>query len=255
MQLKLLSWNVNGIRACHKKDFIPSIQGINPDIFGLQEIKATEDQIPIEVDSMPGYQTLYHPADRKGYSGTAIFSKIPILEYSVGINNPAHEGEGRVITVKYEKFYLVNVYTPNSKSDLARLDNRQEWDQAFFDYIIELEKELPVIVCGDLNVAHKEIDLANPKTNHFSAGFTDEERAGFQRYIDHGFIDTFRVFDQSPHKYSWWSYRTNSRARNVGWRIDYFLVSQSLKDNLKDAKIFDNIHGSDHCPVYLELEF
>lgn len=255
MQLKLLSWNVNGIRACHKKDFIPSIQGINPDIFGLQEIKATEDQIPIEVDSMPGYQTLYHPADRKGYSGTAIFSKIPILEYSVGINNPAHEGEGRVITVKYEKFYLVNVYTPNSKSDLARLDNRQEWDQAFFDYIIELEKELPVIVCGDLNVAHKEIDLANPKTNHFSAGFTDEERTGFQRYIDHGFIDTFRVFDQSPHKYSWWSYRTNSRARNVGWRIDYFIVSQSLKDNLKDAKIFDNIHGSDHCPVYLELEF
>lgn len=255
MQIKLVSWNVNGIRACHKKGFIESMRTIDPDIIGLQEIKATEDQIPTEIDSLAGYQNLYHPADRKGYSGTAVFSKLPILEYSVGINNPVHEGEGRVITIKYEKFYLINVYTPNSKSDLARLDNRQEWDQAFFEYIVELEKELPVIVCGDLNVAHKEIDLANPKTNHFSAGFTDEERAGFQKYMDHGFVDTFRVFDQSPHKYSWWSYRTNSRARNVGWRIDYFLVSKALKNKLKNAKIFDNIHGSDHCPVYLELEF
>jgi len=255
MQLKLLSWNVNGIRACHQKGFLQSIQNIGPDIFGLQEIKAMQDQIPAEIDNMPGYEKIYHPADRKGYSGTAIFSKLPILEYSVGINNPAHEGEGRVITARFENFYLVNVYTPNSKSDLARLDNRQEWDQAFFDYITELEKTLPVLVCGDLNVAHKEIDLANPATNHFSAGFTDEEREGFQKYMDHGFIDTFREFNQSPHRYSWWSYRTQSRARNVGWRIDYFLASQSLKANLVSAEIHDQIHGSDHCPVSLDIKF
>ena len=255
MKYKLLSWNVNGIRACHTKGFVESMQIINPDIIGLQEIKALSHQVPKEIDELSGYEKIYHSADKKGYSGTAILSKPSILEYSVGINNPAHEGEGRVITVKYEHFYLVNVYTPNSKSDLARLENRQEWDNAFFEYICNLEKELPVIVCGDLNVAHKEIDLANPSTNHFSAGFTDEERDGFQKYIDHGFIDTFREFNKEPHNYTWWSYRTNSRARNVGWRIDYFIVSKSLKQNLVDAKIFPEIHGSDHSPVYLELEF
>jgi len=255
MKYKLLSWNVNGIRACHNKGFIKSMQMINPDVIGLQEIKALSSQVPKEIDELSGYAKIYHSADKKGYSGTAIFSRPNILEYSIGINNPAHEGEGRVITVKYEHFYLVNVYTPNSKSDLARLENRQEWDQAFFDYICKLEQELPVIVCGDLNVAHKEIDLANPATNHFSAGFTDQEREGFQRLIDHGFIDTFREFNNQPNQYSWWSYRTASRQRNVGWRIDYFLVSKSLKDNLIGAQIFQEIHGSDHCPVYLEIEF
>ena len=255
MQIKLLSWNVNGIRACHKKGFLESMQTVNPNIIGLQEIKAMPDQVPAEIDSLSGYQKLYHSADRRGYSGTAIFSKPNILEYRYGINNQEHEGEGRVITVKYQHFFLVNVYTPNSKSGLERLEDRQNWDLAFFEYIDSLEQQLPVVICGDLNVAHKEIDLANPDSNHFSAGFTDEERTGFQRYIDHGYLDSFRIINQEPNQYSWWSYRTAARTRNVGWRIDYFLVSPKLKNNLVDAKIFQNIHGSDHCPVYIELKF
>ncbi len=254
MKIKLISWNVNGLRAVAQKGFLEFLDHYQPDILCLQEIKALKEQLPDNIAHIPGYQSIFHSADKKGYSGTAIYSKQQIQTKEFGIKHEQHEGEGRVITAEYENFYLVNVYTPNSKSDLARLRYRQQWDADFLNYCKELELKKPVIICGDLNVAHTEIDLKNPKQNTRSAGFTIEERTGIQNLLDAGFIDTFRVFNTQPDNYSWWSYRSAARQRNVGWRIDYFCCSKSLKPKLISADILSQVYGSDHCPVLLEIE-
>lgn len=249
--MKLVSWNVNGIRAAIKKGFCDFVDEYKPDILCLQETKARPEQVDLE---LAGYQDYWNSAEKKGYSGTAIFTKHKPLNVSLGLGIEEHDQEGRVITLEFEDYYLVTVYTPNSQNQLQRLAYRTEsWDQCFFNHLVELETRKPVIFCGDLNVAHKEIDLANPKTNTKSAGFTKEERAGFDRYMEHGFIDSFRAFNQEPKHYTWWSYRARARERNVGWRIDYFCVSESLRPKLKDAYILPQVHGSDHCPVVLEL--
>lgn len=250
---KLISWNVNGIRAVLKKGFLDFVGEQRPEILCLQETKAHPEQVDMELTDYPYHY--WNSAVKKGYSGTAIFSKIkPIdVRYDLGIEE--HDQEGRVITLEFEKLFLVNVYTPNSQSDLKRLDYRtRKWDRDFLAYVRELEKSKPVIFCGDLNVAHKEIDLANPKTNKNSAGFTEQERASFDRIVEAGFIDTFRFFCQDRSRYSWWSYRAAARERNVGWRIDYFCASASLASNLASADILDQVMGSDHCPVSLELD-
>lgn len=250
--MKLVSWNVNGVRAIIKKGFLDFVYEEKPDIICLQETKAHPEQVDI---ALPEYaHHFWHSADKKGYSGTAVFSKIKPLSVSHGLHDSAHHGEGRVITLEFEKYYLVNCYTPNSKRGLLRLDYRQEWDKAFLEYLQELEKKKPVIFCGDLNVAHTEKDLKNPKSNRRNAGFTDEERAGFTRLLEHGFIDTFREFNKEPDNYTWWSYMHNARARNIGWRIDYFGISQSLRKSLKDAFIRPEVMGSDHCPVGIILQ-
>ena len=248
--MKLISWNVNGIRAAIKKGFVDFIKKENPDILCLQETKAHKEQ----VDLNSGYPYEYwHSAEKKGYSGTAIFSKIKPLAVLYGIGN--HEGEGRVITLEYDHFFLVNVYTPNSKRGLLRLENRQEWDKDFFDHLKKLEKDKPVIFTGDLNVAHNDIDLKNPDSNrNKTAGFTDQERSGFNRYMDNGFIDTFRQLYPDKVEYSWWSYMFQARMKNIGWRIDYFVVSESIFDKVKDSVILRDQLGSDHCPVKLEID-
>lgn len=251
--LKFISWNVNGIRAAIRKGFIESMSALDPDFICLQEIKLSAGQLDL---IYPGYEQYYNYAERKGYSGTAIFTKYPPLSVSSGIGMPEHDNEGRVLCLEYEEFYLVTVYTPNSKRALERLDYRQIWEDVFLSYLKKLEEHKPVIVCGDLNVAHRDIDLANPSTNHRSAGFTDEERAKFVQLLDAGMIDTYRHFyPDATEVYSWWSNFAKSRERNVGWRIDYFLVSEGLKDRLVDAKIHMDIMGSDHCPVELDLDF
>ena len=250
--MKLISWNVNGIRACVGKGFLEFFREADADIFCIQESKMQEGQLDLD---LPGYYQYWNYAEKKGYSGTAIFTKKEPLSVANGIGIEEHDKEGRVITLEFEDFYMVTVYTPNSQNELARLDYRMTWEDAFLAYLKKLEEKKPVIVCGDMNVAHKEIDLKNPKTNRKNAGFTDEEREKFSILLENGFIDTFRHFypDQEG-IYSWWSYRFKAREKNAGWRIDYFLVSKCLRDRLKDAKILIDVMGSDHCPVELTIE-
>lgn len=249
--MKLISWNVNGLRAIMKKNFMDFFQEADADIFCLQETKLQEGQIEMDI---PGYHQYWNYAVKKGYSGTAIFTKQEPLSVAYGIGMEEHDQEGRVITLEYPDFYMVTVYTPNSQSELARLDYRMKWEDDFLAYLGGLEEKKPVIFCGDLNVAHKEIDLKNPKTNRKNAGFTDEERAKFDQIVEHGFVDTFRHFyPDTEGIYSWWSYRFRAREKNSGWRIDYFCVSDSLKDKLQDAKIHTDVMGSDHCPVELQI--
>lgn len=249
---KLISWNVNGIRACAGKGFIDFFNSIDADIFCIQESKMQEGQLTLD---MPGYHQFWNYADKKGYSGTAIFTKEEPISVANGIGIDEHDHEGRVITLEYEGFYMVTVYTPNSQNELARLDYRMKWEEDFRAYLKKLEENKPVIVCGDMNVAHNEIDLKNPKTNRKNAGFTDEEREKMTVLLDDGFIDTFRYFyPDQENIYSWWSYRFKAREKNAGWRIDYFLTSESLKDKLVDAKIHTDIMGSDHCPVELDID-
>ncbi len=250
--MKLISWNVNGIRACLQKGFMDFFNQENADIFCIQESKMQVGQIEVE---LPGYHQYWHSAIKKGYSGTAVFTKQEPLSVNYDIDDPAHVGEGRAITLEFEQFYLVNVYVPNSQPELARLSYRMEWEDAFRGYLNGLKEKKPVVVCGDLNVAHQEIDLKNPKTNRKNAGFSDEERAKFTQLLDNGYVDTFRYF--YPDKidaYTWWSYMFQARTRNTGWRIDYFVVSESFKDQIQDAVIYADILGSDHCPVGLYLK-
>ena len=249
--MKLISWNVNGLRACVQKGFLTYFHEVDADIFCIQESKLQEGQITLD---LPGYFQYWNYAAKKGYSGTAIFTKKEPLSVHYGIGIPQHDQEGRVITLEYGTFFFVTVYTPNSQSELARLSYRMEWEDAFLSYLKELEKTKPVIFCGDLNVAHQEIDLKNPKTNRKNAGFTDEERAKFTRLTESGFIDTYRYFyPDTEGVYSWWSYRFHAREKNAGWRIDYFCVSEALKDRLQDATIHTEVFGSDHCPVELTI--
>ncbi|ACB84534.1 exodeoxyribonuclease III [Natranaerobius thermophilus] len=249
--MKLISWNVNGLRACLKKGFLEYFNEVSGDIFCVQETKLQEGQIDLE---LPGYFQYWNYAEKKGYSGTAIFTKIQPLTVQYGIGEAKHDKEGRVITLEFCDYYLVNVYTPNSQRELARLDYRLQWEDAFKNYLVNLDSEKPVIVCGDLNVAHKEIDLKNPKNNKRNAGFTEEERNKLTELLNAGFIDTFRYFyPDTEGAYTWWSYITKARERNAGWRIDYFLASQKLDNWLTDAEIHADIMGSDHCPVALKL--
>lgn len=249
--MKCISWNVNGIRACVGKGFLDFFKEIDADIFCIQESKMQEGQLELD---LPGYYQYWNYAQRKGYSGTAIFTKQEPLSVQYGIGTEEHDKEGRVITLEYPDFYMITVYTPNSQNELKRLDYRMEWEDVFLAYLKNLEKKKPVVVCGDMNVAHKEIDLKNPKTNRKNAGFTDEERGKMSALLDSGMIDTFRYFyPEQKDIYSWWSYRFHAREKNSGWRIDYFLVSEILKDRLQDAKIHTDIMGSDHCPVELDI--
>lgn len=249
--MKLVSWNVNGLRACVGKDFEESFRKLDADIFCLQETKLQEGQIELD---LPGYHQYWNYAEKKGYSGTAIFSRTEPLSVTRGIGVEEHDHEGRVLTAEYEDFYFVCVYVPNSQRELTRLDYRQAWEAAFLHYILELEKKKPVIYAGDLNVAHREIDLKNPSSNHHNAGFTDEERACFTQVLDSGYIDTFRYFyPDLAGVYSWWSYMFHAREKNAGWRIDYFIASKKLEDRLVSAAIHGEIMGSDHCPVELVI--
>ena len=249
---RFISWNVNGIRACKDKGFLDFFKEIDADVFCLQETKLQEGQIELE---LPGYHQYWNYAEKKGYSGTAIFTKEEPISVTYGIGIEEHDHEGRVITLEYPDYYLITVYVPNSKEDLSRLEYRMRWEDDFLAYVKKLEKNKPVIYCGDLNVAHKEIDLKNPKTNHHNAGFTDEERGRFDNVVASGLIDTFRYFYPDMEQiYSWWSYRFKSREKNAGWRIDYFVVSEALKDRLVDAKIHTEVFGSDQCPVELDIE-
>lgn len=249
--MKFVSWNVNGLRAVVAKGFCDIFNEFAADFFCMQEIKLSEGQLDLQFE---GYEGFYNYAEKKGYSGTGIFARHKPLSVRRGINRPEHDSEGRVLVLEYDKFFLVNVYVPNSQSELARLDYRMEWEEAFCKFVCELDAEKPVIICGDMNVAHKEIDLKNPKTNRRNAGFTDEERSCFSNLLDHGFVDTFRhLHPDQTDAYSWWSYRAGARARNVGWRIDYFLVSQRIASMLETAKIHPDVLGSDHCPVSIEL--
>lgn len=250
--MKLISWNVNGIRACVQKGFLDFFHQADADIFCIQETKMQEGQLVLD---LPGYHQYWNYAEKKGYSGTAVFTKAEPISVAYGIGMEEHDKEGRVITLEFDDFYFVTVYTPNSQNELARLPYRMQWEEEFLRYLKKLEETKPVIFCGDLNVAHQEIDLKNPKTNRKNAGFTDEEREKFTKLLEAGFIDTFRYFyPEQEGIYSWWSYRFSARAKNAGWRIDYFCVSDSLKDRLADAKILTDILGSDHCPVVLELK-
>lgn len=249
--MKLISWNVNGIRACVTKGFLDYFNEVDADIFCIQESKLQEGQIDLQ---LKGYHQYWNYAEKKGYSGTAIFTKKEPISVNYGLGIEEHDKEGRVITLEFEDFYMVTVYTPNSKSELLRLDYRMVWEDDFRAYLKNLEKTKPVVVCGDLNVAHKEIDLKNPKTNRKNAGFTDEERNKFSKLLEEGFVDTFReIYPKEEGRYSWWSYRFSARAKNTGWRIDYFCVSESLKDKIQDADIHSETLGSDHCPVELIL--
>ena len=251
--MKFISWNVNGLRACNDKGFQDIFKSLDADFFCLQETKMQAGQLDLEFE---GYRSYWNYADKKGYSGTAIFTKHEPLNVSYGMNIDEHDHEGRVITLEMEQFYLVTVYTPNSQEELKRLDYRMKWEDDFKKFLNGLRTRKPVIVCGDLNVAHKEIDLKNPKTNRKNAGFSDEERAKFSELLESGFIDSFRYFyPDLEGAYSWWSYRFQARKKNAGWRIDYFLVSKEAEQHLKGAKIHSEILGSDHCPVELELDF
>ena len=249
--MKLVSWNVNGLRACMGKGFEESFKNLDADIFCLQETKLQQDQICFFPE---GYYAYWNHAEKKGYSGTAVFSRKEPICVTYGIGQEEHDHEGRVITLEFDSFYLITVYVPNSQEELRRLSYRMEWEDAFLAYIRKLDEKKPVIFCGDLNVAHREIDLKNPASNHHNAGFSDEERGKFSDLLAAGYVDTFRFFYPDQKEiYSWWSYRFRSRERNAGWRIDYFVVSERLKECLKDAKIHTEILGSDHCPVELEI--
>jgi len=249
--MKLISWNVNGLRACVGKDFEQQFKDFNADFFCLQETKMQAGQLDL---SFPGYESYWNYADKKGYSGTAIFTKHKPLSVTYGINIDEHDHEGRVITLEMDDFYLVTVYTPNSQDELRRLEYRMKWEEDFQSYLHKLDETKPVIVCGDMNVAHQEIDLKNPKTNHRNAGFTDEEREKMTQLLNNGFIDTFRTLYPEQVTYSWWSYRFRAREKNTGWRIDYFLISERLRDRLIDAKIHTETMGSDHCPIEIDLK-
>ena len=249
--MKFISWNVNGLRACVGKDFEQQFKDLNADFFCLQETKMQAGQLDL---SFPGYESYWNYADKKGYSGTAIYTKHKPLNVTYGIDIDEHDHEGRVITLEMDDFYLVTVYTPNSQDGLRRLEYRMKWEDDFQAYLHKLDEKKPVIVCGDMNVAHQEIDLKNPKTNHKNAGFTDEEREKMTQLLSNGFIDTFRTLYPEQVTYSWWSYRFRAREKNTGWRIDYFLISERLKDRLEDAKIHTEIMGSDHCPVEIILK-
>ena len=250
--MKLISWNVNGIRACLNKGFSEFFNNIDADAFCIQETKCQPDQIQLEFD---GYKSYWNSAEKKGYSGTAIFVKKEPISVKYGIGKEEHDKEGRVITLEYEKYFLVTIYTPNSKRELERLEYRMEWEDEIRKYLISLDKIKPVIMCGDLNVAHKEIDLKNPKTNRRNAGFTDEERNKMTELLNAGFTDTFRfLYPDKENAYSWWSYMGHAREKNVGWRIDYFIVSKSIEDKIKEANIYPEIFGSDHCPIGLEID-
>ncbi len=249
--MKFISWNVNGFRACLNKGFGDFFKGEDADFFSIQESKMQPDQATFEAD---GYYQYWYSAEKKGYSGTAVFAKHEPLSVKFGLGIDEHDHEGRAITLEYENFYLLNVYTPNSQRELTRLDYRMVWEDALREYMIKLDKVKPVIYCGDLNVAHEEIDLKNPKTNHFSAGFTDEERGKFTELLSSGFSDTFRSLYPDKIEYSWWSYMFQARQKNVGWRIDYFVVSNRILNKVKEARIYTDIMGSDHCPVGIEIE-
>ena len=250
--MKLISWNVNGIRACLGKGFSDFFENINADIFCIQETKCQEGQVDLEYE---GYESFWNSAEKRGYSGTAIFTKIKPINVKYGIGIEEHDKEGRIITLEFDKFYLVNNYTPNSKRELERLDYRQIWEDEIRKYLLNLNKTKPIIMCGDLNVAHKEIDLKNPKTNTHNAGFTIEERNKMTKLLNAGFIDSFRyLYPDKENAYSWWSYMRKAREKNVGWRIDYFIVSKDIKDKIKEASIYSDIMGSDHCPVGLEID-
>ena len=246
-----VSWNVNGLRACVTKGFEDFFKEMDADFFCIQETKMQPHQLVLD---LPGYYQYFHSAIRKGYSGTAIFAKKEPLSVSYDFNDDKHNDEGRVITLEYDNFYLVNAYVPNSKEGLLRLDYRQEWEDWLRENLVKLSMKKSVIYCGDLNVAHNEIDLKNPDSNHKNAGFSDEERNKFSELLASGFVDTFRYLYPEKVEYSWWSYRFNARAKNIGWRIDYFIVSKDLKEKIKNAKIHSNIYGSDHCPVSLDIE-
>ena len=250
--MKLISWNVNGIWACVNKGFIDFFEKINADIFCIQETKCQPDQIELEFD---GYKSFWNSAEKKGYSGTAIYTKKEPISVKYGIGIEEHDKEGRVITLEFDNFYMVDIYTPNSKRGLERLDYRQVWEDEIRKYLLKLNETKPVVMCGDLNVAHKEIDLKNPKTNRGNAGFTDEEREKMTELLDAGFIDTFRyLYPDKEEAYSWWSYMGRAREKNVGWRIDYFIVSKDINNKIKDAKIHPEIMGSDHCPIELDID-
>ena len=249
--MKLISWNVSGLRACVGKDFEQQFKDFNADFFCLQETKMQAGQLDL---SFPGYESYWNYADKKGYSGTAIFTKHKPLSVTYGINIDEHDHEGRVITLEMDDFYLVTVYTPNSQDELRRLEYRMKWEEDFQSYLHKLDEIKPVIVCGDMNVAHQEIDLKNPKTNRRNAGFTDEEREKMTELLNNGFIDTFRTLYPEQVTYSWWSYRFRAREKNTGWRIDYFLISERLRDRLIDAKIHTETMGSDHCPIEIDLK-
>ncbi|WP_209732663.1 exodeoxyribonuclease III [Methanococcus voltae] len=249
--MRLISWNVNGIKAILQKGFVEFVKNKNPDIVCLQEIKTNT---PSQILDLSEYKQYWNTASKKGYSGTAIFTKEKPENITYGMDN-FPDDEGRVITAEYENYYLVNVYTPNSQRGLTRLEYRMSWDSKFLEYLNSLNENKPVIFCGDLNVAHKEIDLRNPKTNKKHAGFTEEERMGFDKYVENNYVDTFRIFNKEPDNYTWWSYMHNARAKNIGWRIDYFCTSDSLVDYVKNSIIMDEIYGSDHCPIQLELDY
>lgn len=251
--MKLISWNVNGLRAVYNKNFKEIFELLDADIFCIQETKMQEGQLAVEFD---GYEKFFNSAVRKGYSGTAVFSKIKPISVSYGIGIEEFDNEGRVITLEYDKFYLVNCYTPNSQRELTRLEYRMQWEDNFRTYLKNLDDIKPVILCGDLNVAHEEIDLKKPKTNRGNAGFTDEEREKFSKLLESGFIDSFRyLYPEKTDCYSWWSYMGRAREKNIGWRIDYFVVSKKAKTNIIDSKIHQEIYGSDHCPVELDIKF
>ena len=251
--MKLVSWNVNGLRAILKKGFEDFFKDIDADIFCIQEIKCSEGQV--DINFTEGYYKYLNYAQKKGYSGTAIFTKIEPLNVSYGIGIEEHDREGRVITLEFDKFYLVNCYTPNSKRELERLEYRMLWEDEFRKYLLDLDKKKPVILCGDLNVAHEEIDLKNPKTNRGNAGFTDEERNKMTELLNAGFTDSFRyLYPDKTDSYTWWSYFASSRERNIGWRIDYFIVSKNIENTIQEAYIYDKIQGSDHCPVGIDIK-
>ena len=250
--MRLVSWNVNGLRACLGKGFMDAFQRLDADIFCLQETKLQPGQVSLE---LPGYTQLWNSAEKKGYSGTAVFTRPEPIQVTYGLNLPEHDHEGRVITCEYPDFYLVNCYTPNAQRGLTRLDYRMDWEDDFRNYLMELDRSKPVILCGDLNVAHQEIDLKNPKSNRGNAGFSDEEREKMTRLLSSGFSDTFRaLYPEVTGAYSWWSYMYHARENNAGWRIDYFIVSTRLMERVADSKIHPEIYGSDHCPVALELK-
>lgn len=248
--MKLVSWNVNGLRACVGKGFEDSFKSLDADVFCLQETKMQEGQLDLQ---FPGYESYWNYADKKGYSGTAIYTRVKPLSVTMDMGIDQHDHEGRVIAAEYEKFYLVCVYVPNSQDELKRLDYRMQWEDDFRAYVTALAEKKSVVICGDLNVAHEEIDLKNPSSNRRNAGFTDEERGKFNELLSAGFIDSWRMLNPDTVKYSWWSYRFQARQRNAGWRIDYFLVSDSLRDSVTGAEIHNEILGSDHCPVELDL--
>jgi len=250
--MKLISWNVNGIRACLNKGFLEFFNQIDADIFCIQETKCQPDQVELKFEN---YQSYWNSAEKKGYSGTAIFTKKRPINVTYGIGIEEHDKEGRIITLEFEEFYLINNYTPNSKRELERLEYRQIWEDEIRKYLLKLNEKKPVIMCGDLNVAHKEIDLKNPKQNRKNAGFTDEERNKMTELLEAGFVDTFRyLYPEKENEYTWWSYMGKAREKNIGWRIDYFIVSKDIERKIKEAKIHQEIFGSDHCPVELNIE-